>query len=36
MTIRNSGNRQLAITVTDEFQPGGPKAEVTKLALNQI
>ncbi len=36
MTIKNSGNRQLAITVTDEFQPGGAKAQVTQLALNQI
>ncbi len=36
MTIRNSGNRQLAISVTDEFQPGGARTEVTQLALNQI
>ena len=36
MTIRNSGNHQLAITVTDEFQPGGARTEVTQLALNQI
>ena len=36
MTIRNSGNRQLAITVTDEFQPGGARTDVTQLALNQI
>ncbi len=36
MTIRNSGNRQLAIVVTDEFQPGGARTEVTQLALNQI
>ena len=35
MTIRNSGNGQLAITVTDEVEPGGPSAEVTQLALNQ-
>jgi hypothetical protein len=35
MTIRNSGNGQLAITVTDEVVPGGPKAHVTQLALNQ-
>ena len=35
MTIRNSGNGQLAITVTDEVEPGGPTAQVTQLALNQ-
>jgi len=35
MTIRNSGNGQLAITVTDEVEPGGPSADVTQLALNQ-
>ena len=35
MTIRNSGNGRLAITVTDEVEPGGPSAEVTQLALNQ-
>ena len=35
MTIRNSGNGQLGITVTDEVDPGGPSAQVTKLALNQ-
>ncbi len=35
MTIRNSGNGQLAITVTDEVEPGGPSAEVTQLALSQ-
>ena len=35
MTIRNSGNGQLGITVTDEVEPGGPSAQVTKLALNQ-
>ena len=35
MTIRNSGNGKLAITVTDEVEPGGPSAEVTQLALNQ-
>ena len=35
MTIRNSGNGQLAITVTDEVEPGGRSADVTQLALNQ-
>jgi hypothetical protein len=35
MTIRNSGNGQLAIVVTDEVSPGGPKAKVTQLALSQ-
>lgn len=36
MTIRNSGDGKLAISVTDQVHPGGPKAEVTRLALNQI
>lgn len=35
MTIRNDGSGRLAITVTDELEPGGPQAEVTQLALNQ-
>lgn len=35
MTIRNSGNGQLGITVTDEITPGGRKADVTRLALQQ-
>jgi hypothetical protein len=35
MVIRNSGNGRLAITVTDQLEPGGARAEVTKLALNQ-
>jgi hypothetical protein len=35
MTIRNSGNGKLAITVTDQVTPGGPSAHVTQLALNQ-
>jgi hypothetical protein len=35
MTIRNSGNGKLAITVTDQVAPGGPTAKVTQLALNQ-
>jgi hypothetical protein len=34
MTIRNSGNGQLAITVTDQVVPGGPSAQVTQLALS--
>ena len=36
MTIRNSGNGQLAITVTDRVEPGGPTAQVTRLALAKI
>ena len=36
MTIRNSGNGALAIVVTDAVQPGGPEAEVTRLALSQL
>ena len=35
MTIKNAGNGQLAITVTDEVEPGGAKAQVTNLALRQ-
>lgn len=35
MTIRNPGNGQLAITVTDEVSPGGPTAQVTQLSLSQ-
>lgn len=35
MTIRNSGNGRLAITVTDELKPGAGRAKVTQLALNQ-
>ena len=35
MTIRNSGNGRLAITVTDELTPGGARAKVTQLALSQ-
>ena len=35
MTIRNSGNGSLAITVTDELKPGGGSAPVTQIALNQ-
>ena len=35
MTIRNSGNGELAITVTDELKPGGAKAKITQIALNQ-
>lgn len=33
MTIRNSGNGELAITVSDRLTPGGPKADVTQMAL---
>jgi hypothetical protein len=35
MTIRNDGKGALAITVTDEVEPGGAIAEVTQIALNQ-
>jgi hypothetical protein len=35
MTILNSGDGRLQITVTDEVRPGGAKTEVTRLALNQ-
>jgi hypothetical protein len=35
MIIRNSGNGRLAITVTDELEPGGAKSKVTQLALSQ-
>jgi hypothetical protein len=35
MTIRNSGNGQLAITITDEVPAGGPRAEVSALSLRQ-
>ena len=35
MTIRNSGNGQLAITVTDQLVPGGERSHVTQLALSQ-
>jgi hypothetical protein len=36
MTIRNSGDGTLAITVTDDIRAGGPATEVTRLALDQI
>ncbi len=36
MTIRNAGNGQLAITVTDKVRPGGPTAQVTRLALAKL
>jgi hypothetical protein len=35
MTISNSGNGSLAITVTDQMEPGGPSSRVTQIALNQ-
>ena len=35
MTIRNSGNGSLAITVTDRLSPDGANAHVTQIALNQ-
>ena len=35
MTIRNSGNGHLAITVSDELEPGGARASVTQLVLAQ-
>ncbi len=33
MTIRNSGNGRLGITITDKVAPGGPITNVTQLAL---
>ena len=33
MTIRNPGNGQLAITITDEVPAGGPQAQVSSIAL---
>jgi len=36
MTIRNSGNGNLAITVTDKIAPGGPSRHVTQLALAKL
>lgn len=36
MTIHNSGNGNLAITVTDRVAPGGPTAKVTQLSLAQL
>lgn len=35
MTIQNSGNGSVAITVTDELQPGGARKKVTQIALSQ-
>ena len=35
MTIRNTGNGQLAITITDEVPAGGPKAQVSSISLKQ-
>jgi hypothetical protein len=35
MTIRNSGNGRLAITVTDRLSPDGANTHVTQIALNQ-
>ncbi len=35
MTIRNTGNGALAITVKDTLQPGGPQTEVTRIALSR-
>jgi hypothetical protein len=36
MTIHNSGNGRLAITITDKVAPGGPTAKVTSLALARL
>ncbi len=36
MTISNTGNGALAISVRDQTHPGGPETEVTRLALNQL
>jgi hypothetical protein len=35
MTIKNPGNGQLSIVVTDEVEPGGPTATVTNLSLSR-
>ena len=35
MIIRNSGTGRLAITVTDELEPGAGSKAVTQIALNQ-
>ena len=35
MTIRNTGNGRLAITVTDRLSPSGANTHVTQIALNQ-
>jgi hypothetical protein len=35
MTIRNTGNGRLAITVTDKLTPSGASSHVTQIALNQ-
>jgi hypothetical protein len=35
MTIRNPGNGQLAIIITDEVPAGGPRAQVSALSLRQ-
>lgn len=35
MTIRNTGNGQLAIIITDEVPAGGPKAQVSSISLKQ-
>ena len=35
MTIRNSGNGQVAIIITDEVPAGGPRAQVSSLSLSQ-
>jgi hypothetical protein len=36
MTIHNSGNGRLAITVTDKMKPGGRTKRVTDLALAKL
>ena len=35
MTIRNSGNGNLAIIITDQVPAGGPTAQVSNLSLKQ-
>jgi hypothetical protein len=35
MTIRNSGNGQVSIVITDEVPAGGPKAQVSNISLSQ-
>ncbi len=35
MTIRNAGDGQLAITITDEVPAGGPRAQVSNISLSE-
>ena len=35
MTIRNSGNGQVSITITDEVPAGGPRQQVSNISLSK-